>query len=173
MGLDVYAVRVAHLVRAQPEHPDDDFWSEAELPGNIYLYDNPDFPGRAGGLVSGIYAGERLGSFDGPAHVGCSYSAHQHFRAWLCKRVLGLPLEEFWRDIKEGTRTDACAFGELLHFADNEGTLGVECCRKLLADFDAHADLELDDDLWVASHFARWRALLRIAVDAGGVLDFS
>jgi hypothetical protein len=169
MGLDVYARRVGALIRPKPEGQDDDsYWAEGDQPGRVIVCVNDAFPTRADGLVDGLYEGEDLG-----AHVGASYGGHNRFREALAMAAHGVMPEVIWREIDEGKRPDSGPFVALIHFADNEGTLGPETCRKLLADFDNHAAEMLPKMGEWARHYDRWREMLRTTVAAGGILDFS
>ena len=68
-------------------------------------------------------------------------------------------------------------FYELCWFADNEGTIGPDAARNLLADFEEHAaryapPLKLhNDSRWCRDRYADWTTACRLAANAG-LIDF-
>ncbi len=75
-----------------------------------------------------------------------------------------------WRDAIAKTynpaRQSTGLFGELIHFADNEGTIGPDAASDLLADFHSFArPRSTEKALW-----ADWTRALELAADGGLVV---
>jgi hypothetical protein len=130
MGLDCTAYEKVTLVEAITleqlkvknwEHPlyDDE--------AHCLLY-NKDFPERSDGLVEGFYLieGKSKGFRAG------SYSGYMRYRQLLAQIVGAESAEKFWR---EPEKLKDKPFYEQINFADNEGFLGPETCKLLLADY--------------------------------------
>lgn len=58
-------------------------------------------------------------------------------------------------------------FYELIWFADNEGTIGPEAARDLLADFREHAATYVLPSLWPSELYGDWTRACELAADAG------
>lgn len=63
-------------------------------------------------------------------------------------------------------------FFELVHFADNEGSIGSEAAADLAADFRGHSALSHEADPGWSSLFGQWTAGLELAA-RGGLIHFS
>lgn len=165
MGLDVYAYKAVK----RTEMSDDDFF-EKEPDKHIYLMVHPEFPGHANPLSSGVYSWEEVFCF------GQAYSAHTRFRNNLAKlagyepfgkselrHFAGAILDE----VKEGP------FWELINFADNEGVIGTDFCKKLAKDFDDFQEKaeSVQDDIEFRTRYHRWRQACHLAAQ-DGCLDF-
>lgn len=79
-----------------------------------------------------------------------------------------------WRaDLADQFNPDADPDGpfyELIYFADNEGSIGPEAARDLLADFEQNADAYRGDE-WDRGKYDEWTKAFRLAAD-GGLVDF-
>ncbi len=142
-----------------------------DRPEHSRLYNLRQFEKRAG-LIP-LYADDevaRYGCFDlgeGRQIMRLSYSGYNRWRAQLCRAVCDVAPETVWDDIE---RFIDQPFYELVTFADNEGTLGGDTLKRLLAAFDEHAER-----LTVAGveHVDDWRRVLRAVVAGDGVVVFS
>lgn len=124
MGLDIM---VYTHVRALPPA---DVTSEDE--GQILAFVLPGFEQSLRGLEPDRwYVGEWIDDFALP------YTAYGAWRRALCVAALGVPAEDVWND---PDRFREQPFFEIIHFADNEGTIGPDACADLAADFQAHRD---------------------------------
>jgi hypothetical protein len=126
MGLDITAVRRAvfdHETKDSCDH-----WPEEIR----RVYANPDFPGRADGLVDGCYRYESRFDF----RAG-SYSGYNQWRHELCRLALGCDPSEVWRNREQHVDSP---FVELIDFSDCEGVIGPVTSARLLADFEFFAE---------------------------------
>lgn len=143
MGLDITAMRGL----------------QQSADGHFTIYENPDFPGRAEGLVPGMtYTYEaRMGFRAG------SYSGYSAWRAWLAQ-LAGYASPE---DVTG-------PFAELINFSDCEGTIGPVVAARLLQDFIAfdEAAQATDDDEggWYYQKYQEWHAAMAMAADGGAVV---
>lgn len=99
-----------------------------------------------------------------------SYSGYGAWRCDLARVVLSVSaIEEVWNDV-EHYRDEP--FFELIHFADNEGTIGPEAALDLAQDFDewravyvaAHSD---DSHDWDVQKYDEWTKAFKIAAGTG------
>lgn len=171
MGLDCSAYRQIKRVEPQPEFEDtpDDM---------VNLFVNPDFPGRADEIKDGLYTYAE--EFDFAAG---SYSGYNTWREQLAKLAAYPAVRHESRGCEVRRLHSAGAwaatggpFWELIHFADNEGTIGAAVAAKLakdFADFQSKADAfeEADHDGWFRAKYAEWRKAFEMAAD-GGAVDF-
>jgi hypothetical protein len=103
-----------------------------------------------------------------------SYSGYSHFRDHLAAVALGVQSHEVWSD--PDLYRDK-PFFELLNFADNEGTIGGEACKDLLADFEAFevsafaSFALLPDSDWLLEKYDTWTKAVRDAAPHG-MIDF-
>lgn len=166
MGLDITAYR---RIRKLDIPTDADAYEHDGFRAIV----NKDFPGRADDIedecaytadddfhfAAGSYGGfndwrEQLAILAGYPAIDGDDFRHRHSRgAWA---ATGGP---FW---------------ELIHFADNEGTIGASVSAKLAKDFaefqpkvDAMAGTS--DVAWFAKKYAEWRKAFEMAADAGCV----
>ncbi len=68
-------------------------------------------------------------------------------------------------------REPEAPFYELIWFADNEGTIGPEAAKDLLADFKAHAEQYEAEDGYAAQRYQDWTRACELAAD-GGLISF-
>lgn len=161
MGLDVTAFEHATLL---PEHVrDEDCYDDHEF---AYIID-PDFARSLRGLTA-----DRCYAVSGEAaRVGNSYSGHSRFREALASTFLGVEPAEVWGDWE---RWADAPFYELIHFADNEGTIGPDAAADLLTDFEAGRDAfhaAITDD-WLIRKYDEWTDVCRVAA-GNGLVRFS
>lgn len=142
MGLDITAYANLKAV-GKRTGTDDDYDGD-----NITLYDNTDFPGRCAPIdCEMLYTGDEC-----DICFGLSYSGYNRFRDWI--------------DAKFKGEEDAQL---IVNFADNEGTIGTDACKKLAALFATKQHLKADEE-W-GYHFNNLFAMLTFASN-GGCLDF-
>ncbi len=163
MGLDIIALENVELVRADgaEEGPHDDEGEDL-----VYLYPNPDFAERADGMVPGAYRGK------GGRHEfrAGSYSGYSEWRERLAALVDTTP-EKVWAGAV------APAFGELINFAVNEGTIGPKTSAKLAKDFEAWRSqaetwakaMPGEEGAWFMRSYDDWRKAFGLAANAGAV----
>lgn len=103
-----------------------------------------------------------------------SYSGYGRVRAWLCSLANEMPIERFWK-LGEAKCIEL-PLGELLNFADNEGVIGTEACKRLAKQFDDIAPrLETVDDediTWLRPRFEEWQKAFHLAADNNGAVMF-
>lgn len=139
------------------------------------LYNVACFVHRAG--IEPLFVGDDVARY-GCYELGQSrqimrlpYSAYNRWRERLCRAVNDCMPERLWdRHDDDDEAVETVPFYELIHFADNEGTLGGGTLRRLLRDFEAHgeklkaAGVERVDE---------WTQVLREVVAGDGVMVFS
>lgn len=161
MGLDATAYSTATLL--EPHERTDDCWDEHR---RAYIID-PDFHRSLRGLVS-----DRCYAVEGSrVRVSNSYGGHGHLRRELARVFLGVEPEAVWRAPDDYADRP---FFELIHFADNEGTIGPEAAADLAADFAAGREqfrAEVEDH-WNRAKYDEWAAAFTIAAHHG-LVDFS
>jgi hypothetical protein len=100
-----------------------------------------------------------------------SYSGYNHWRFDLARQFN--PCERSTFDSMTEPDPDL-PFYELIWFADNEGTIGPDAARDLLADFREHADrydpVGLYGD-YSREKYADWTRACELAADSG-LIDF-
>lgn len=189
MGLDITAYRNLTLVGPAAGHPV--LESDADVDDETVddFYDNhvvtqfsPFFPHAAEGLPSEGVEVDPNRSWT-PAYVysereaeslhwrAGSYLGYGVFRDRLAE-LGGYTLEEVWENIPAYRDKP---FFELVHFADNEGTLGPVPIRNLLEDFTEFREQFRElvgEDSWMAEAYDEWIEGLTFASD-GGILIFS
>ncbi len=177
MGLDVTAYSRLKSVGRHTEEWCDDY------DNHIRAFAYADFPHSFRGIpiLGDSIGGSRAEFIDG----GCfertaetqehdfragSYSGYNQWRRWLSEQALGVAPDVVW-DAADEYRDRP--FFELIHFADNEGSIGPEAALDLLADFDLHVNLlttpeepEWDRDWW-RRKYEDWRTAFRLAADGG------
>ncbi|MDG4791891.1 hypothetical protein O7626_39445 [Micromonospora sp. WMMD1102] len=160
MGLDITAYsHLNHLGK----HTDD--WCESEEHIQAYAYDA--FPESFRGIP--ILGTRVSGStfFDGGCYERTEKTEAHGFRAGSYSGY------GRWRDgLREAfnpAADPARPFFELIWFADNEGSIGPDAARDLLADFREYADryaAEFDDD-YDRQRYADWTRAFELAADGG------
>jgi hypothetical protein len=134
---------------------------------DIYICSNNAFPGRSKPFEDGFYTYEAEHHFS----LG-SYISYGMFREWLAE-IAGYPPSDaptkyprcytVW-SLKEGP------FWELINFADNEGWIGTDACRKLAADFDKYADKLVGTSVTETATFETWNRVVGRRVHKACVL---
>lgn len=162
MGLDATAFTAATLL--EPHDEDEDCW---ENHIQAFVID-PSFHRSLRGLVEDrCYAADAT-----TAHVGNSYGGHSQFRDRLSRVFLGVEPRVIWESPE--TYADR-PFFELIHFADNEGTIGPDAAADLAADFAEGRTLwwsKVDDDDWLLRKYDEWATVFAAAAD-GGLVRFA
>lgn len=132
MGLDASFYASATMVHGdkhpraltdEGDGPGEECWDTFEV-----VYVNPHFPDQADSVLHhACYEtdGERV-------HISHSYSGYNQFRRWLCKGALDVDCEQVW---EAPEAFHGKPFVELIHFADNEGTIGPQCAQRLAVQF--------------------------------------
>lgn len=163
MGLDITAYRKLTPVPDAPldadGYPED--WDNHVMFGPSMEWSEQHWPGRSEGVDSRtVYAYEESYRF----RAG-SYGGYNRWRSELAELAGYEDVEDFW----DRAPADA-PFFELIHFADNEGTIGPVVSAKLAKDFADHADkVGASGDF--ASRYSLWRKAFEMAAD-GGAVDF-
>ena len=160
MGVDCTAYERVTLVRACTTNSlSDDDWDAISEAGDLFLDNLPVFAARGDGMPEGIYhpTGKTLG-------WSSSYPGYGRFRQALCLAALHVEPEVVWDNYDTYA---AQPFAPLIYFADNEGFLGPETCKRLAADAEVPLDVPGYDDAW-----KRWQAMFKLAAGAG-VITYS
>lgn len=128
MGLDIsfYA-----SVKVDPNPPADT--DEQRIVSN-----NDSFAARAAPFKEGDHF-----TTDGTtARYSSAYSSYSRVRDILCRKILGMPAEDLWKD---KVKRDEPGFAEMVNFTDCDGFMGPEACARVSA---ALATLPED---WIAA----------------------
>lgn len=161
MGLDITAY--SHLTHVG-KHTDG--WCEDEDHVQAYAYDGFDASFRGipilgidqQFIIGGCYAvteqTERYGFRAG------SYSGYNVWR------------DDLRRQFNQATEPDQ-PFYELIFFADNEGCIGLDAAKDLLADFEQHAGRyrPAQHEDYFYEKYSDWTRACRLAAD-GGLVEF-
>ena len=162
MGLDALAYKAATLL--DPHEQTEDCWENHVLA----LIVDPSFHRSLRGLVA-----DRCYEVEGveAAHVGNSYSGHSRFRDELSRVFLGVESRTVWGS---PDRYADRPFFELIHFADNEGTIGPDAAADLAADFAEGRTLWQSrvSDEWLLHKYDEWAEVFATAAD-GGLVRFA
>lgn len=168
MGLDAYAfTRVKKYEGPMEEgEPIDNDGNYERLGWNMDC-----FKGREAPLTEGWYEFE---SCTDAFHGG--YLSYNHWREMLAE-LAGWPASRVSGEISEAHvhtgsawRADGGLFWELLNFADNEGTLGPDVCKKLLGDFDRFETKAAEHpDEWFRRCYEQFHKAVRAAADGGAI----
>lgn len=157
MGLDITAYSklkpYEKEVTEYNEPVDENDWGTV-----VSIYVNSDFSERCEDVPEGAYDYEEEINF----RAG-SYGGYNAWRADLAALV-GLDPQACW----DGTITEG-PFYELINFSDCEGTLGTAVCKKLLADFEAHADKLNKNADYFTTKYIEWMQAFKLASDDGCV----
>lgn len=150
MGLDITAY--SGLIRCDIQ--------EEDYPNNVYLLDmSRHFSGSMVPLREGWYTYK-----DSRDCLSLSYGSYNRWRDWLAVQG-GHPSAEYVWKFPEGL------FSEMINFADNEGTIGTQFCRKLLNDFQKkEAEMSARGNM-NCSYFLKVLEGLKLAAN-GGCLKF-
>jgi hypothetical protein len=164
MGLDIMAYSKLQPVSAAPSDPDEQYEQ-----GYVHAFAYSAFPRSTRGLRNGgdvhpisdtsttmIIAESWYKTTADTETIGFragSYSGYGFFRGLLASLV-GTTPEAMWDDPGAVDQP----FYELIHFADNEGCIGPEAARDLLADFREHRDA--------------WAQMVKANADLAGAVDY-
>lgn len=161
MGLDVTAYETAALL---DPHETADSCYDDHLQAFVI---DPSFDRSLGGLIA-----DRCYNVSGrTATVSNSYGGHGAFRDRLARTFLGVSAPTVWYAADQYADRP---FFELIHFADNEGTIGPAAASDLLADFEAGRDRwrSTIDHEWLRGKYDEWTEVFRCAA-SGGLVDFA
>jgi hypothetical protein len=163
MGLDITAYGHADIT---PEHEVTDACWDAPRHVRAFVYKG--FERSLRGLVADrCYT---VSGFSIDFRAG-SYGGYNQWRQELCRAALGVSPETVWSDV--GSFQDA-PFFELIHFADNEGTIGPEAAADLAEDFRSMAvkvrPLLEGPDGYSAAKYDDWTAAFELAAKDGLVV---
>lgn len=173
MGLDITAhEKIIPIGR----HTADGEWCEEENHQTVFVYKGFQQSGRGlnldvesrqfmeGGCVE--TSGEMIRFRAG------SYSGYGLWRKTLSEAALGVPPETVWAD-PDAWRDQP--FFELIHFADNEGTIGFVAADDLARDFAEHRDTVRPKLVAVYDRYGEkydeWQAAFELAA-GGGMVRF-
>lgn len=169
MGLDITAYS-----RLKPVGKHTDDWCEESYDDNfnrvhVQAFAYSDFPQSFRGIpilgtkATFIQGGCFAVTEETKTHAfrAGSYGGYNHWRADLQKQFNPM-------------RNEAGPFYELIWFADNEGCIGPDAAKDLLADFREHAD-RYDPGTEHPDYFRQkyqdWTTAFELAAD-GGLVDF-
>lgn len=127
--------------------------------GQTWLYDNPEYPGRAEPFASGDY------TYHAVQHMlAHSYGNYSRWRNQLAELAGYASAADAWGNHSGGP------FWELINFSDCQGTLGTLVCAKLAQDFaqfQAAADAHPDE--YFRADYNSMRAGFELAATDGAV----
>ena len=165
MGLDITAYSQLEAVGV---HVPSGEWCEDDNHVGAYAYDSfpqsfrglpvlgtKDYPG-AKFLEGGCYA-----VTPDTEYHGFSAGGYGGYNAWR---------EDLQKQFNP-TREAEAPFYELIWFADNEGSIGPDAARDLLADFREHADRYVPQWSWAEAKYQDWTRAFELAAD-GGLVRF-
>lgn len=161
MGLDAAAFKVATLTEP---HDREECWESDHV--FAFIIDD-SFHRSARGLVL-----DRCYDVQGRATtVSNSYGGHGRFREELSRIFLDVAPRTVWRSPDEYAERP---FFELIHFADNEGTIGTEAAADLARDFvEGRKKWEAAvTDTWNLHIYNEWTAAFE-AASHGGLVRFA
>lgn len=162
MGL---AITVYETVeKALPEH---EHTNKCYEQGHVYAFCYEGFEQSLRGLEpKTCYIAADGPKFGFPAG---SYHGYGAFREALSVAALGVRPEVVWANPDEYRDRE---FYELIHFADNEGTIGPEAAAGLAYDFRTHRERVRDQlEDYFAAMYDRWQRAFEIAA-RGGLVEF-
>lgn len=170
MGLDITAYRKITPAPDAPVSADGEpldwerhFWAH----DSSLAFTEENWPGHSGGIKAGVYTFEKALKF----RAG-SYGGYGDWRRWLSRVAGWRTIAECWEAAPDERQKRP--FGELIHFADNEGVIGPTVAAKLAKDFAEHEtrarEMSADED-WYFQQYLKWREAFEMAAD-GGAVDF-
>ena len=161
MGLDVTWYR---KLREVPGCVGEDGGSYCD--DHVRLWDHPDFPGRSDGIKCGVcynVAKEDCGDAG-----SWSYSGYNRWREAVSMLALGVMPRRVWDNPEDFAGQP---FAELIHFADNEGTIGPVVAARLAVDFATYDDKARDVmDEWDYKRYRMMADGCAAAADGGALL---
>jgi hypothetical protein len=187
MGLDVTAYANTRRV---PAHPRD--WEACDDAGHVWVFAyagmEASYRGLANADVLGVFEGSSEPYIGGVCYdtsnserhtfAAGSYGGYNAWRDELTKAFLGVDPTNVWNNPGYADSP----FYELITFADNEGSIGPDAAKDLLADFEAGAGKWADywaakDNLgpyelrWAIEKYEDWTLACRLAAH-GGLIHF-
>lgn len=165
MGLDITAYS---QLEAVGEHVEDGGWCFDDGHVNAFAYDS--FPASFRGLP--VLSHSKGGSDDflnGGCYAltpntqvhGFQAGSYTGYNAWR---------EDLQKQFNPCREPDG-PFYELIWFADNEGSIGPDAARDLLADFREHAAAYVPQWPWAEAKYHDWTRAFLLAAD-GGLVRF-
>lgn len=157
MGL--HATAYEHATLLDPHERGEACWESGHVLAHAYRA----FERSTTGLVMGRCYEVGGATLD----IDHSYGGYGDWRRALCRAALGVKAKRVWAD--PDLHRDR-PFFELIHFADNEGTIGPVACAALAADFAEQAErvrplLALRGDF--ADDYDQWGRMFVLAADTG------
>jgi len=172
MGLDItYYSKVERLRPITPNESID--YDRLDREDWIHLYNLPAFADRADDLGTPIAHGDTVSygifrAHDPKRFRAGSYGGYNRWREHLSRLALDAEPRTVWDNVDEHEGKPCF---EIIHFADNEGTLGPRVCAKLAEDFEAIRPKAAEQDEWFLQVFDHFLEAFRAARD-GGAVDF-
>lgn len=163
MGLDITAY--SHL-KAVGKHTED--WCD-DYENHVQAFAYDSFPQSFRGVpvlgtrtvnASTFLEGGCFAITDQTQTLGFRAGSYSGYGEWR---------ESLQRQFNPGRDPDS-PFYELIWFADNEGAIGPDAARDLLADFQTHAAAYVGDG-WMQKKYLDWTSACRLAAD-NGLIDF-
>lgn len=99
-----------------------------------------------------------------------SYGGYGQWRQDLASQFNPAPLS-FDRGPRMAKPDPELPFYELIWFADNEGCIGPDAARDLLADFREHATAYAPPQVWSGEKYQDWTRAFELAAN-GGLVQF-
>lgn len=172
MGLDITAYSNLHHIGTHTDEIWRD-WCQNEDHIQSFAYDTfpqsfrgiPILSTRREFIEGGCY--ERTDKTEEIGFHAGSYSGYGRWRADLAEQFNPAPMT--WDHGPSMTEPDPDKpFYELIWFADNEGTIGPDAARDLLADFRQHADrYDPIEPLYSRQKYDDWTRACELAADNG------
>lgn len=162
MGLDITAYSYLAPVG---KHTDE--WCEDEYHVEAYAYDS--FPQSFRGIpilgndlhgLSGYIEGRCFAWTEGTETHQFRAGSYHGYNVWR---------EDLRQQFNPNNDPDG-PFYELIWFADNEGSIGPDAAKDLLADFENHADLYQGDE-YEREKYSDWTRACQLAAN-GGLIHF-
>lgn len=164
MGLDITAYsRLKHIGIHTEDYCEDDNHV------NAFTYDC--FPNSFRGIP--ILETQKTGNGQAFFEAGCyELTSETEVHGFRAGSYTGY---NRWRDdLREQYNPDLATDGpffELIWFADNEGSIGPEAAKDLLADFLDNAESYVAPEGWDGQKYTAWTHAFRLAAD-GGLVRF-
>lgn len=173
MGLDITAYsRLKHIGKHADEWCDEQYDDETFNRVHVQAFAYQDFPQSFRGIpVLGNRAASGCAFFDGGCFAVTEETKTHAFRAGSYSGY-GVWRDDLRRQFNPRTLPNG-PFYELIWFADNEGCIGPEAAKDLLADFREHATSYAPNGHadYFRQKYEDWTTAFELAAD-GGLVDF-